>query len=199
MGSVFADDGKIIPVTVIEAGPVIVTQIKNKEKDGYRAIQVGYGAKKHISKPLKGHMKDFGNFRWLREYRIRDKGQGAWDMGDFKTGTKFDVSVFEGGERVTISGISKGKGFQGVVRRHGFAGGPKTHGNKRTLRAPGSIGSQFPQHVMKGRRMAGRTGRDKITRIGVKIITIDKENNLIALKGPVPGAAGSLVEIRGSR
>lgn len=193
MGSVFTDTGRSVPVTVLEVGPIVVTQIKSKEKDGYQAVQVGYGSKKHLTKPVKGHVKNLGNFRWLREYRA----EGEEQRDDLKAGTKIDVSVFEEGDRVTITGTSKGKGFQGVVKRHGFAGGPKSHGNKKTLRAPGSIGSQFPQHVLKGKRMGGRMGSRGVTKRGIEIIKIDKENNLMAVKGPIPGARGSLLEIRG--
>ena len=189
MTQVFGEDGKVIPVTLIDAGEVVVTQVKTKEKDGYEAVQVGYGKKKKLTKPLKGHMKDLGNFRWLREYRA--------ETGEAKSGDKFDVSVFSEGDKVILSGTSKGKGFQGVVKRHGFHGMPKSHGTKKSHRAPGSIGSQFPQHVLKGKRMAGRMGQDRVTRRNVVIVKIDKENNLIAVKGMVPGARGSLVEIRG--
>jgi len=191
MSQIFKEGGKVVPVTLVEAGPVVVSQIKTKDKDGYEAIQIGYGRKKNLSKPLKGHLKKLENFRRLREYRIEKPQE------DIEVGSKFDVSVFKEGDKVRLSGISKGKGFQGVVKRHGFAGFPKTHGTKKHHRAGGSIGSQFPQHVMKGRKMAGRMGQDRVTRRGVEIVKIDKENNLIALKGAVPGARGSLVEIRG--
>lgn len=177
MTQIFTDDREVIPVTLIEAGPVSVTQIKKKEKDGYEAVQVGYGKKKNVS------------FRWRREYR-------STVPGEIKIGDKIDVSVFQEGDKVTFTGTSKGKGFQGVVARHGFHGMPKTHGTKKKHRSPGSIGSRFPQHVRKGVRMAGRMGQDRVTK-KTEVVKIDKENNLIALKGPVPGARGTLVEIRG--
>ena len=189
MTQIFDATGKVIPVTLIEAGPVVVTQVKTAEKDGYDAVQVGYGKKKKLTKPLKGHLKDAGSLRWMREYRVEAKGT--------KVGDKIDVTSFEEGDKVLLSGTSKGKGFQGVVKRHGFHGMPKTHGTKKTHRGGGSIGSQFPQHVRKGRKMAGRMGSDRVTRRNVQIVKIDKENNLIAVKGAVPGARGSLVEIRG--
>jgi len=189
MTQIFGEGGKIFPATIIEAGPVVVTQIKSKDKDGYEAVQIGYGKKKKLTKPLKGHMGDLGNFRWLREYRA-----GAITN---KVGDNIDVSVFNEGDRIVLSGTSKGKGFQGVVKRHGFHGLPKTHGTKKKHRSPGSIGSRFPQHTRKGKRMAGRMGQDRVTRRNVEIIKIDKENNLIAVKGAVPGARGTLVEIRG--
>ena len=197
MTQVFGEDGKVTPVTLIDAGEVVVTQVKTKEKDGYEAIQFGYGKKKKLTKPLKGHVKDLGNFRWLREYRAHATTDNEQLTTDTKVGDKLDVSVFSEGDKVTLSGTSKGKGFQGVVKRHGFHGMPKTHGTKKTHRGPGSIGSQFPQHVLKGKRMAGRMGQDRVTRRNVVIVKIDKENNLIAVKGMVPGARGSLVEIRG--
>jgi len=189
MTQIFDETGKVIPVTLIEAGPVVVTQVKIAEKDGYDAVQFGYGKKKKLTKPLKGHLKDAGSLRWLREYRV--------EASEVKIGDKIDITSFEEGDKVLLSGTSKGKGFQGVVKRHGFHGMPKTHGTKKTHRAGGSIGSQFPQHVRKGRKMAGRMGSDRVTRRSVLIVKIDKENNLIAVKGAVPGSRGSLVEIRG--
>lgn len=193
MTQVFMEDGHVIPATLVEAGPVVVTQIKTKEKDGYEAVQIGFGKKRKMTKPLTGHVKNLGSFRWIREYRVTGN-QGPLTS---KVGDKIDVSAFEEGEKVTLSGISKGKGFQGVVKRHGFHGMPKSHGTKKKHRSPGSIGSRFPQHVRKGKRMGGRMGHDRVTRRGVQIVRIDKEHNLIAVKGAVPGARGSLVEIRG--
>lgn len=194
MTQIFDENGKVAPITLIEAGPVVVTQIKTKDKDGYDAVQVGYGKKKNITKPLKGHLKSLGDLRWIREY-----GNRTQDIRDTeaRVGSKFDVSVFSEGDKVTLTGTSKGKGFQGVVKRHGFHGMPKSHGTKKKHRSPGSIGSRFPQHVVKGKRMAGRMGSDRVTRRNVRIVKIDKENNLIAVKGAVPGPRGTLVEIRG--
>ena len=189
MTQIFAQDGKMIPVTLIDAGPVVVTQIKTEEKDGYTAVQVGYGKKKKLTKPIRGHLKDLGNFRWLREHRV--------GPGEEKVGDKFDVSMFSEGDKVILSGTSKGKGFQGVVKRHGFSGLGKTHGTNKKHRSGGSIGSAFPQHVRKGKKMAGRMGQDRVSRRNVQVVKVDKENNLIAVKGMVPGARGALVEIRG--
>ena len=189
MTQIFDETGKVIPVTLIEVGPSVVTQVKTVEKDGYDAVQIGYGKKKKLTKPLRGHLKDAGSLRWIREYRIA--------AGEGKSGDKIDITFFEEGDKVLLSGTSKGKGFQGVVKRHGFAGLRKTHGTKKKHRSAGSIGSQFPQHVRKGKRMAGRMGSDRVTRRSVRIIKIDTENNLIAVKGAVPGSRGSLVEIRG--
>lgn len=186
MSQLFDKDGKVIPVSVIEAGPCVVTQIKSSENDGYQAVQIGYGSKKKISKPLAGHLKNLGTFRYLREFK------GAANL---KVGDKIDVGIFQEGGRVKVSGVSKGKGFQGVVKRHGFSGGMASHGNKDRLRAPGSIGTSFPEHVRKGRRMAGRMGFERVTVKDVKIVKIDPENNILAVKGAVPGRRGTLLEI----
>jgi len=189
MTQIFKED-KVIPVTLIESGPNFVTQIKNKEKDGYLAIQVGFDKKKekNIKKPQKSHLKNLGNLRWLREFRIENP--------EIKTGDKIDVSVFAPGDKVNIVAISKGKGFQGVVKRHGFHGGPKSHGQKDRHRAPGSIGSSFPEHVFKGKRMAGRMGGDRVTVKNLEVVEVDIENNLIALRGAVPGRRGTLVMLK---
>ncbi len=184
----FNDEGNVIPLTVIQAGPCIVVQVKTSGNDGYQAVQIGFDKKKNINKALKGHLKDLGDFRYLKEFKI--------DELKFKKGDKIDVSVFKQGERVIISGTSKGKGFQGVVKRHGFAGGPKTHGNKDQLRMPGSIGSTGPQRVFKGVRMAGRMGGDRVSLKNLEIIEVIPEKNLILVKGAVPGARNSLLEIR---
>jgi len=188
MTQIFDDKGVVNPVTVVKAGPVVITQIKEKEKDGYDAVQVGYGEKKekNINKPEKGHLKDLGNFRYLREFEKID---------DVKIGDKIGVSIFEEGEGVVISAISKGKGFQGVVKRHNFAGGPRSHGQKHSERKPGSIGSTGPQRVFKGTRMAGRMGSDRITVKNLKVVKIDKDNNKLYIKGAVPGKRGTLIEI----
>jgi large subunit ribosomal protein L3 len=181
-------EGKVIPVTIVQAGPVVVTQIRTQEKDGYNAVQVGFDIKKKLNKPLRGHLKDLGNFRYLKEFRVKNI--------DFNLGDKISVDSFSEGEKVKISGLNKGRGFQGVVKRHGFRGGPKTHGQKDRLRAPGSIGATAPQRVIKGTRMAGRMGQERVTIKNLEIVSIDKENNLLFLKGAVPGFRGTLLEIR---
>ena len=188
MTQIFDEEGVVYPVTVVNAGPVVVTQIRDAEKDGYESVQVGYGDKneKNINKPLKGHYKDLGNFRYVREFE-KD--------GDVNVGDKIDTSIFEDGDEVTISAISKGKGFQGVVKRHNFAGGPRSHGQKHSERKPGSIGSTGPQRVFKGTRMAGRMGSDRITVKGLKIVKVDTDNNKLFIIGAVPGKRGTLVEI----
>ena len=187
----FNESGKVIPLTLVEAGPCPVVQIKTDEQDGYQAIQIGFGdiKEKNVKKPQQGHFKKARltkSYRYLREF----KAEGL-KVGDILT-----VSIFDQGEAVKISGISKGKGFQGVVKRHGFKGSPASHGTKHNLRAPGSIGTSFPERVWKGKRMAGRMGSDRITLAGkLKVIQVDPDNHLLAVKGPLPGRKGTLLEI----
>jgi len=192
MSQVFKED-KVIPVTLIQAGPVVVTQIRTKEKDGYEAVQVGFGSKKikNIKKPQLGQFKNLGNFQYLKEFRVQDS-----KIQDFKVGDVLTVAQFKEGEKVKISGLSKGKGFQGVVKRHGFGGGPTTHGQKNRLRAPGSIGNTAPQRVLPGRKMAGRMGGERITIKNLEIVGVDAEKNILMVKGAVPGRKGTLLEIR---
>jgi large subunit ribosomal protein L3 len=194
MSQIFEDSGKVIPVTILEAGPVKITQIKTKATDGYDAIQVGFGNKKNINKPLKGHLKEIGNFRWLREFRIPTQNQSE-EGTKYHIGDLIQVGNFEAGDKVKITSISRGKGFQGVVKRHGFHGVRATHGNKDQHRTSGSIGATTPQHVIKGKKMAGRTGGEKVTIKQVKVIRVEPEKNLLYLKGAIPGRRGSLVEI----
>ncbi|QQG45021.1 MAG: 50S ribosomal protein L3 [Candidatus Sungiibacteriota bacterium] len=200
MSQIFDKEGNVIPVTLVKATPNVVLQIKTKEKDGYEAIQIGAGERKakNIKKPQRGHFsagggsafggKNLGNFRYVREFKTADKPE---------RGQKIDVSVFQEGDKVKVSGISKGKGFQGVVKRHGFHGAPATHGTKHAHRQPGSIGATWPQRVIKGMRMAGRMGGDRVSVRNLKIAKVDLENNILAIKGAVPGRRGTLLEIRG--
>ncbi|MEK7507250.1 MAG: 50S ribosomal protein L3 [Patescibacteria group bacterium] len=174
MTRVFQEDGIVVPVTLIAAGPVTVTQIRQRDKNGYEAVQVGFGKAKKLNKGIK-------------EFRMPAEG--------LKRGDVLDVSVFEAGDVVKVSGLSKGKGFQGVVKRHGFAGMPASHGHHHVLRHGGSIGQRFPQHTLKGMRMAGRMGGERVTTRGLKVISVDKENNLLAVKGAVPGRRGTLLEV----
>lgn len=189
MTQLFDDEGKVHPVTVLKTAPIVVTQIKTKEKDGYEAIQVGYGEKseKRINKPQKGHYKDLGNFRYLKEV------QGVSTPA---VGEKIE-STLEAGDTVTVSAISKGKGFQGVVKRHGFAGGPRTHGQKHSEREAGSIGAGGQQRVFKGMRMAGRMGGDRVTVKNLVVVAFDKETGELFVRGAIPGRRGTLVEVRG--
>lgn len=197
MTQVFDDKGNVCPVTVLEAGPVIITQIKTEKIDGYNAIQVGFGTKKekNINKALKGHLKGLGNFRFIKEFRFTSEK----DLANFKVGDKVDLSSFKEGDVITVSSISKGKGFQGVIKRHGFKGQPRSHGQKHSERAPGSIsgGTREGGRVPKGMRMAGRMGSDLVTISGLKIIQIDQNNNELLILGALAGRRGSLVEIIG--
>ena len=190
MTRVFDGKGNSVPVTIIEAGPCFVTQVKIKDRDGYNAIQIGFGKTKNLSEQLKGHLKGLDNFRYLKEFRM-DK------TDNFKRGQKIDVSVFKEKDKVQAIGISKGKGYQGVVRRHHFKGGPASHGHRHVLRAPGSVGCMFPQHVRKGRRMAGRMGNQRTTIKNLEVLKVDKRNNLLVINGGVPGARNSLVMVEG--
>lgn len=191
MTQVFREDGTVVPVTLLQAGPCVVTQIRTAEKDGYDAVQLGFGENKKISRPLQGHLKASGaKSRVVREFRTDE-------ATDLKVGDSIDVSRFNPGEFVHISGVSKGKGFQGVVRRHGFAGGPATHGHKDNLRMPGSIGSGGIQRVFKGMKMGGRMGGDSVTVKNLEVIQVDAAKGLLAVKGAVPGARGSVVLVTG--
>ncbi len=189
MSQIFDEKGHVIPVTLIKAGPVVVTQIKTLENDGYDAVQVGYGDQKESrkNKPELGHSKKA--YKVLKENRISE------DKIDVKVGDIIDVSTFEEGETVTAISTSKGKGFQGVVKRWGFHGGPRTHGNKHTERSPGSIGSTGPQRVFKGKKMGGRMGSDRVTLPSVKIVHVNKETGEILVRGAIPGRRGTLVEL----
>ena len=196
MTQMFDKEGKVIPVTLVRAHPNTVVQIRSKEKEGYAAVQVGAGERKakNIKKPQKGHFRGFGSFRFLKEFRIQDE---KFSMP--VTGEKIDVSVFQEGDMVQVSGTSKSKGFQGVVKRHGFHGAPASHGTKHAHREPGSIGGggRAGGRVARGVRMAGRMGGERVTVRNLTVAKVDQENNLIALKGAIPGRRGTLIEIRG--
>ena len=197
MSQVFDDKGKVHPVTWLEAGPMFVTQQKTKEKDGYTAVQVGFGSKKekNVKKPQKICQLADGNYPAIfREFRVQHP---ASDIQLPIVGDKIEATVFAEGDIVQVSGTTKGKGFQGTVKRHGFHGGPRTHGQKHSERAPGSIGAVWPQRVLKGKRMSGHMGVDRVTVKNLKVIKIVPEKNLIAISGAVPGHRGSVVEIRG--
>ncbi len=194
MTQIFDDKGVVHPVTALKAGPVVVTAIKTLKSDGYNAVQVGFGERKekNITKAVKGQMKG-GNYMYLREFRLDSEPT-------FKIGDSIDLSTFSAGDMVTISGTSKGKGFQGVVKRHGFHGGPRSHGQKHSEHEPGSIGGggRDGGRVAKGKRMAGRMGSDRITSKGLTIVSVKPETGEIFVRGAVPGRRGSLVELRGS-
>jgi len=190
MTQLFPDNGKAIAVTAIEAGPSVVTQVKSQVKDGYNAVQLGFGEVKHLTSPKKGHLQGIDKVRYLREFRSED-------VSSVKRGEKVDVSFLKPGDLVNVTGFSKGKGFAGVVKRHHFAGGPKTHGQTDRHRAPGSIGATtFPGRVFKGKRMAGHMGNRKMTVHNLEVIQVDPNRNLLLLKGAVPGANGGLLTIK---
>ena len=195
MDQIWDEDGKVIPVTVVQAGPVTVTQVKTQEKDGYQSFQVGYDSSiKKINKAMAGHLsasggKDLGKFRFLREFKPNNL-EVNYTIGD-----KIDISAFNKGDKIKISGYEKGRGFQGVVKRHGLHGGPKTHGQKNRHRAPGSLGATAPQRVVKGKKMAGRMGNEKVT-IKTEIVETDKEKGFLLIKGPVPGNKKNILLIQ---
>jgi large subunit ribosomal protein L3 len=189
MTQIFTDAGKAETVTLVEAGPCVVLQVKNAKTDGYNAAQLGFGKAKHITKAEKGHCKELGEFKHLREFRLPS-------VEGVAVGDKVDAGSFQVGDKIKISGTSKGRGFAGVVKRHKFKGGPKTHGQSDRHRAPGSIGSTTtPGRVLKGRRMAGHMGDERVTVRNVEVIRTDAERNTLMVRGPVPGAAGGLVII----
>ena len=191
MSQIFDDTGLAYPVTVLEVGPCVVTQIKTPERDGYSAVQLGFGLDKRLNRPERGHRQASGFMsRTLREVP-------ASDTADMAVGQVITADAFAEGDLVDVTGTSKGRGFQGVVKRHGFRGGPKTHGQSDRLRAPGSIGSSAtPGRVFKGMRMAGRMGNDRVTIQNLKVLRVDPERNLLLVEGSVPGANESLVMIR---
>jgi large subunit ribosomal protein L3 len=190
MTQVFTEGGKCLAVTAIEAGPCKVTQIKAEAKEGYYAAQLGFGQAKRLTAGEKGHLKDSGQFKHLREVRL--DGVEGLKLGDI-----VDVSQFQPGEAVDVIGVSKGKGFAGVVKRHHFKGGPKTHGQSDRNRAPGAIGSTTtPGHVWKGLRMGGRMGDERVTSLNLKVHSADTTKNILLIQGAVPGAKNSLVIVR---
>ena len=193
MTQIFRDDGMVVPVTLIEAGPCVVTQVKTKETDGYEAVQLGFGEVKRRNKPLSGHLKNSRLSRYLREV-VAD------DPTEFTVGQTVGVDIFEAGEKVDVIGRSKGRGFAGVMKRHGFAGGPRTHGQSDRARAPGSIGGgTTPGKVYKGMKMAGHMGDRRITVKGLEVISVDIDRNILMVKGGVPGAPNGLLHIRRAR
>jgi large subunit ribosomal protein L3 len=188
MSQQFKADGQVVPVTIVKAGSCFISQVKS-DKDGYQAVQVGFESKKKLNKPLKGHLKNLTQARYLREFRVEG------DQADYKIGQQITAGVFAPGDKADVTATSKGKGFQGVVKRHHFAGAPKTHGDKDQLRHGGSIGAQRPQRVIKNKRMAGRMGNDQVTVKNLEIIAVDDKNELLYIKGAVPGCRNALVKI----
>jgi large subunit ribosomal protein L3 len=190
MTQVFNDDGRVVPVTVIEAGPCVVTQIKTRDTDGYEAVQLGFGESKRLNKPRSGHLRASRNCRYLREVQ-------ADDVSEFEVGQTLRVDIFEPGEKLDVIGRSKGRGFAGVMKRYRFSGGPRTHGQSDRARAPGSIGGgTTPGKVFKGLKMAGHMGDRRITAKGIEVVQVDPERNLLIVKGGVPGAPNGLLQLR---
>ncbi len=197
MTRIFNSEGEVVPATVIEAGPCYVVQVKTKDKDGYEAVQLGFGEKRKslFNKPISGHFTKakIDPKRFLKEMKSKD-------IEKLKLGQKIKVNIFFVGEKVDVTGISKGLGFQGSVRRYGFKGGPKSHGQSDRERAPGSIGaSSFPSRVWKGQKMAGRMGGEIVTIKNLEIVEVDEKRNLLVVKGAVPGKKNSFLTMRKSK
>ena len=193
MTQIFTEEGNVIPVTVIEAGPMVITQIKNVENDGYNAVQVGFGdaKEKSLNKPQKGQFEKAGvSFKkHLREFRVENSSE-------YTVGQEISADMFATGQKVDVTGISKGKGFQGVIKRHGQSRGPETHGS-RYHRRPGSMGAcATPGRVFKGKKLAGHMGVDKVTIQNLEVVRVDAEKNLVLVKGAIPGPKRSLVTIK---
>ena len=192
MTQIFTEQGAVVPVTVVQVGPVVVTQVKNVENDGYNAIQVGFGEvkEKSLNKPKMGHLAKADVLKkYLREFRV-DSVEG------YTIGQEIKADIFSAGEKIDVTGISKGKGFQGPIKRHGQSRGPETHGS-RYHRRPGSMGAaSFPGRVFKGKKLAGHMGSEKVTIQNLDVVRVDAENNLILVKGAIPGAKGSLITIK---
>lgn len=191
MSQIYDERGASIPVTLVSARDNIVTQVRTKEDDGYEAIQIGEGSRNanRINKAQKGHFKDMGNFSTIAEFRV--------DAPTAKVGDRVELAQFKAGDDVTVSAVSKGKGFQGVVKRHGFGGGPRSHGQKHSEREPGSIGGGLRTRVPVGTRMAGRMGSDRVTVRGLKVVHVDPAEGILYIGGAVPGRRGTLVEVVG--
>lgn len=187
MTQIFQDDGRVVAVTRVQAGPCVVTKIKKQEKGA--EVEIGYGEKKKLSKAEAGHLKDLQSVRFMRSFKTEHMPE------ELKRGSVVTVDMFEPGDHISVSGNSKGKGFQGVVKRHGFHGAPASHGHKDQLRMPGSIGATDAARVFKGVRMAGRMGGGQVTVQNLEIISVDAEKNELLIKGAVPGACGGLLEI----
>ena len=193
MTQIIGEDGTVTPITVLQAGPATVTQIKTVETDGYNAVQLGYGQGKNLSKSVTGHVKKAGENlapKILKEFRVAE-------IPEVKVGDTLTVESFNLGDKVTVTGVSKGKGFAGTVKRHNFNESRNTHGFKGNIRRVGSIGSMYPQKVFKGKKMPGRMGHDQVTVKNLIVPYIDKENNLLGLKGAVPGPKKSIITVEG--
>ncbi len=193
MAQLFNEKGEVTPVTVLEVGPCFVTQIKSPEKDGYSAIQLGFEEGKRLNKPARGHLKNLPSLKNLLEVRTTN-------LGNYQVGQKLNVTMFSAGDLVDVSGVSKGKGHAGVVKKYHFHGGKTTHGASDRVRRPGASGATTtPGRVLKGMRMAGQMGNKRSTTLNLEVVTVDAERNLLAVKGSVPGTKGSLLFVRRAR
>ena len=192
MTQLYTEKGDLVGVTLLQVSPNVVTQVKTKDTDGYTAVQLATGTKKakNLGKGLKGHFKELGSFRWSREFHATAVGGKDLAVGD-----RVDVSVFAPGDVVRVSGFTKGKGFAGAVKRHGFRGAPGSHGHKHVERHVGSIGQRFPQHTLRGLRGPGRDGYERVSMRGLTVMAVDADIGVLALKGAVPGARGSILEV----
>lgn len=195
MTQFFGANGEVVPATILTVSPSTVTRVKTKSTDGYSAVQVGYGVqdKNRVSKSVLGALGDLGPFQTIKEFRVSEN-----EIGSYIAGSTISVDTFAPGDAITVSGISKGKGFQGVVKRHGFKGGWGGHGQKHSHREPGSIGGggRAGGRVVKGMRMAGRMGGDRVTVSGLEVVAVDPTNNIMLVKGAVPGRRGTLLEVK---
>ena len=193
MTQVFRENGKAEAVTAVEAGPCTVIQVKTAAKEGYNAVQLGFGEAKRLNSPRRGHLKELGQFKYLKEFRLTDSEA-------IEVGERVDVSLFKAGDLVDVTGVSKGKGFAGVVKRYHFAGGPKTHGQSDRHRAPGSIGATTsPGRVFKGMRMAGHMGNRRVTVRRLEVFDADPDRNLLLVRGALPGSRNGLLLIKKSK
>ncbi|MBD3281502.1 50S ribosomal protein L3 [Candidatus Uhrbacteria bacterium] len=188
MSQIYADDGRVVPVTLVQAGPCVVTQVKGQDNDGYNAVQLGFLNAKRLNQPIGGHLKDLPKLRILQEFRVDD-------AGELKRGDVIEAQKFEAGDTVHVTGVSKGRGFQGVVKRHGFKGSPASHGHKDQLRMPGSIGDTGAQKVFKGQKMPGRMGDEQVTVKNLQVVDV-RDGGVLAIKGAVPGARNSILKIK---
>jgi large subunit ribosomal protein L3 len=193
MTQVFREDGTAAPVTVIEAGPCTVVQVKTEGSDGYASVQLGFGTRKRVNSPMKGHMKGLGQFRYLREFRVDD-------IAEWEIGKKVGCDLFQQGDLVDVSGATKGHGFAGVMKRHGFHGGPRTHGQSDRARSAGSVGAGTdPGRVIKGHKMAGHMGTGQATVKNLKVLQSDHARNILMVEGAVPGNKDALLRVRRSK
>ncbi len=192
MTQFFSENGHVVPATIVSVPKSVVTQVKTAESDGYNSIQIASGERKekNIAKAQIGHFNKLGNFRFVKEFRLKNE-----ETSDLKVGDVLLADIFSAGDNISVTGVSKGRGFQGVVKRHGFKGAPTSHGHRHDTRRPGSIGATGPQRVFKGTRMAGRTGSDRVTVKNLEVVAVDMENNQLLVKGAVPGRRGTLLEI----